>query len=99
MSINIGTKAHTAASRLAGNEDFVDLVAGLGEVAQTFMLGALKSTSELRVDSTAYARGMLDIWEALESARTGTNQRMIKPPKLDASQLSAPGSNGGRAHA
>jgi hypothetical protein len=34
----------------------------------------------MRMDATAYARGMYDLWEALQSAYTGVPISQVKPP-------------------
>ncbi len=82
MSINIQTAAVNAVVELRGSRDFERLVEALGTLAQARVIGAVNAPIELRVDATAYARGMYDLWEALESARQGVQISQVKPQPL-----------------
>lgn len=88
MSINL-QRAHIAAGKLREHPDFVEFCDGLGEVAANHIHSALQSVPELRVDSTAHARGIMDVWRAVEAARTALNPRQIKPPPMLKSPVSA----------
>lgn len=81
MSINL-LRAHAAAGKLRGNPDFTEFCEGLGEVAVNLLHSALQSTPELRVDSTAHARGVMDVWRSVEAARLELNPRQVKPPPM-----------------
>jgi hypothetical protein len=85
MSINL-LKAHVAAGKLRGNPDFQEFCEGLGDVAVAILHSALQSTPELRVDSTAHARGVMDVWRAIEAARLDLNPRQVKSPPMPAPQ-------------
>lgn len=82
MSINIGNDAHSAVVELRASRDFERLVSALGALTQTRMIGAMNSPIEHRMDATAYARGMFDLWEALESARLGVQISQVKPAPM-----------------
>lgn len=79
MSINIGTEAVNAVVELRNSNDFGRLVSALGTVTQTRMLGSMSAPIEHRVDATAYARGMYDLWEALHAAYTGVQLSQVRP--------------------
>lgn len=81
MSINI-LRAHVAAQKLRGNPDFTEFCDGLGEVANSILHSALQSEPGMRVDSTAHARGVVDVWKAVEAARLDVNPRQVKPLPL-----------------
>lgn len=80
MSVNLGTQAVTATQELRNNKDFERLLEALGDLAQKRMIGAMNSPPEMRLDATAYARGMFDVWEGLQSAYTGVPISQVKPP-------------------
>lgn len=80
MSINMGTAAVNATQELRNNAEFEKLLTALGLLAQARMIGAVGSPVEMRMDATAYARGMYDLWEALQSAYTGVPISQVKPP-------------------
>ena len=73
-------RAHTAAIKLRDNTDFQEFCAGLGEVATNLVYSALQAGPDMRIDSTAYARGVADVWRGVEAARLDTNPRQVKPP-------------------
>ena len=76
----MGTAAVTSTQELRNNQDFERLLAALGMLAQARMIGAMGSPPEMRMDATAYARGMYDLWEAMQSAYTGVPISQVKPP-------------------
>jgi hypothetical protein len=82
VSINIGTEAVNAVIELRANRDFERLLTALSVLTQTRMLGAMNSPVDHRTDATAYARGMYDLWEAMEAARLGVQISQVKPPPL-----------------
>lgn len=86
MSINI-LRAHVAAQKLRAHPDFIELVDGLGEVASNLVHACLQTGPELRVDASAHARGVMDVWRALEAARADLNPRQIKAPLVKAPLL------------
>lgn len=82
MSINIGTEAVNAVIELRGNRDFERLVVALSVITQNRVLGAIAAQPDIRTDATAYARGMYDLWEAIEAARLGVQISQVKPPPM-----------------
>jgi hypothetical protein len=84
LSINIGTEAVTAVQELRNNRDFERLVSALGVLTQTRVLSSAMSQVDNRVDATAYARGMYDLWEALHAAYTGLQLSQVKPAAMTA---------------
>lgn len=82
MSINIGTEAVNAVIELRGNRDFERLIVALSVLTQNRMLGAISAQVDVRTDATAYARGMYDLWEAIEAARLGLQISQVKPPPM-----------------
>jgi hypothetical protein len=80
-------RAHTAAMKLRGNADFEEFCEGLGEVANAYVRSALLSTPEMRIDSSAYARGVLDVWIGIEAARLELHPRQVKSSGLNAKVL------------
>ncbi len=83
MSINIGSEAVNAVIELRGSRDFERLIVALGVLTQTRMIGAMNSPVDHRMDATAYARGMFDLWEAMEAARLGVQISQVKPGPLN----------------
>jgi len=90
MSINIGTDAVKAVIEMRDSSDFGRLVAALGTVTQTRVLGAMSAPIEHRVDATAYARGMYDLWEALHAAFTGVQLSQVRPEPLGRQRVKEP---------
>lgn len=86
-------RAHDAAVKLRGNPDFEELCEGLGVVAGALVQSALLATPDMRIDSTAYARGVVDVWMGFEVARLGVHPRQVKPPPLPAQALNPTGKN------
>ncbi|HEY1491979.1 MAG TPA: hypothetical protein VGF35_05090 [Steroidobacteraceae bacterium] len=79
MSVNIGTDGVQAVQELRGNREFERLLDALEIVAGKFHLSAIDSPPEFRVDQTAYARGMIELWQALRAAWDGTKPNTVKP--------------------
>ena len=77
MGVHLGP-AHEAAQALARSEVWPDFMAGLQAVVSNATHAALTATD--RVDATGYARGVLDLYQAIESAATGV--RVNQLPKL-----------------
>jgi hypothetical protein len=82
MGVNIGTAAVNAVVELRGNRHFDELVGALGVIAQTRLLAAVGSDVAVRVDATAYAKGMYDLWAAMHAALTDTHPSQVKLPPL-----------------
>lgn len=82
MSINIGQAATDAVLALRGNEHFMTVLTNLHRVASAKLNEALFSTPDQRVDATAYARGISDVWIALEVAYTGQHVSQVQRPRL-----------------
>jgi len=81
-SINLGTPAITAISRLRGSADMEAVIDGLGDLVSKATNLALDVPPESRVDSTAYVRALRDVFVAVKSAYTGVGQVLIKFPEL-----------------
>lgn len=80
--MNIGERACKAITALRGNPDFAEFVDALGDEAQKFVFRANSSTLELRIDATAYARGVFDIWTAIAAQHQNQKPQQVKlPPK------------------
>lgn len=80
MQLNIGTAGTDACRSLANSSDWKSLREALLERVQHYANAALECAPEYRVDNTAYARALRDIWTAFESATTGVPiQRVDRP--------------------
>lgn len=82
MSLNLGDAATRAARTLCFNEGFTALRAGLGDLAQTKVNEAISSHPESRLEATAYARALRDVWVALEAAALGVRQQQVPQPSF-----------------
>jgi hypothetical protein len=78
--INIGNDGVTACKNLKGNEFWDTLRAQIYRVAVERTDAALSSDPAARVDLTAYARAIRDLWVAVESATLEVNYRQIEKP-------------------
>lgn len=83
--INLGTHGVEAARALRGDARWDTLRAALGQLALDKMHAALDSSVEHRVEATAYARALRDLWSAAESATLDINARLLQKPKLKVS--------------
>ncbi len=88
MSLNLGTPACQAIQNLRNSDQWPALMGGLAEIATARMHVALQSAPDMRVDNTAYARALHDIYVAFEAASRGVNAKQVKG--LSASGVSAP---------
>ena len=82
MSINLGNETMAAARALRFNEPFAALRLGLGQFAHKKMSTALDSAVDLRIEATAYARALRDVWVALESATLEIPQNGVERPQV-----------------
>jgi hypothetical protein len=80
MSVNLGTEAVQAIYELRSEPQFARFVDAFGDYAQTQMMRSMGA--ENRVDATAYARAIYEIWVAIASAHTGKHQTQVKPPSM-----------------
>jgi hypothetical protein len=78
----MGTEAVNAAIELRNNREFERFINALGVLTQTRVLSAINTQIENRVDATAYARGMYDLWEAMHGAYYGLQLSQVKPVPL-----------------
>lgn len=78
MSINLGTKGTNAALALAGNEPFHYFVEALEEQMSKFANTAMDAPPDMQMQMLGYARGLRDLWIAVEAARSGKHQGTIK---------------------
>ena len=79
MSINIGAEMMAAVVELRGNRDFERMLDALADYAQREVYAAIAGPVDKRVDQTAHARALHDIWEGLTAAYAGLNPAQIKP--------------------
>ena len=90
MSVNLGTEAMNAAARLRHDPDFIVVRKGLALFAGRSINMAIGAVPEMRVEATAYARALRDLWVALESAALQVPQtsmplsleHLLPPPPL-----------------
>jgi hypothetical protein len=76
--INLGTPACEAIRELRGNPDFQKFVQAMGERVWDYTRNSLESPPEHRIDQTAYAKAMLDVWVAISAEMTGNGQQRTK---------------------
>lgn len=81
MSINLGHEGLQAARALRMDPQFAVLRAAIGEFAWKKIEAALDAPPELRVETTAYARALRDLYVAIEAGATDQMQRNIKVPR------------------
>ena len=84
MSINLGHEGLQAARALRMDPQFAVLRAAIGEFAWKKIEAALDAPPELRVEATAYARALRDLYVAIEAGATDQMQRNIKLPRGEA---------------
>lgn len=82
MSLNLGTPTVQAAAALRPDPHFEQVRAGLAEVVQARVNAALDAPVEQRVEATAYARAIRDVWVALEAATLGVRPAAVATPRL-----------------
>lgn len=80
MAINIGNDAVKSIVELRGNRSFDDLISALGVVIQTRVFAAARSPVELRVQQTAHADGMYELWESLHAAYADLHPARVPAP-------------------
>ena len=80
MSINIGNEGINACNALRSNESWDALRDQLGKIAMERMHSCLACPISDRIDLTAYARALYDVWVAFESATLEISQRAIEKP-------------------
>lgn len=90
MSLNLGNEGLKAAAELRASPHFAALLGALEARAYEMMTRALESDSAGRVDATAYARALRDLWIALESGATGVPQRAVRQPRAAKGQPDMP---------
>jgi hypothetical protein len=72
--INLGNAVHMAVRDLRDSPDFRRLVEALGERTWEHIRNSLESSPDQRVNQTAYAKCMLDMWVAISAELDGTTQ-------------------------
>lgn len=85
MSINLGTAAIEALGHLRTLESWPVVMGAIEEVTTSKLHAALNSSSAERVDATAYARALHDVFIALSAASQRVNARAVA--KLGAKQM------------
>jgi hypothetical protein len=78
--VNIGNEGVMACRGLKGNEQWDMLRAQLYKLAADRTDVALNSDPSARVDLTAYARALRDLWVALESATLELRHQSVDKP-------------------
>ena len=78
MAINIGTEATKAIQEMRGNPHFERMLDALEEIALTRVLASVESPSEQRVQQTAHAHGIMDVYRSLRIAYTGLHASQVK---------------------
>lgn len=81
MSINLGNEGLAAARALRMDANFAALRAAIGEFAWARMNASLEVPQELRVEATAYARAVRDLYVAIEAGTIDQPQRAVKVPR------------------
>lgn len=87
MSLNLGNEVMSAAQALRGDTNFAALRAAMVSVVHDKINGALESAPEHRVEATAYARALRDMWLALEAATQSVRVSTVKLPKPSVGQV------------
>jgi hypothetical protein len=77
--INIGTDSVEAIKELRGNRDFAKLLDALETVINAKVYEAGRAPVEQRIDQTAYAAGMFDLWRSLHATHAGLHPSQVKP--------------------
>jgi hypothetical protein len=85
MSINLGSPAIDAIGNLRGSDIWPLIMTAIEECARAKLHAALESSIADRVDATAYARGIHDVFVALSAASQRVNPRVVS--KLAAKTL------------
>lgn len=80
MSINLGNDGVNAARELRSSPSWAKICEALRLQTVAKMNAAMEAPIGDRVDATAYARALRDLWIAFESATTATNQNAVAKP-------------------
>lgn len=80
MSLNIGTPGVEAVKALANDPHFAKVREAIREMCRVYADRALEATEAGVHDAVGYARGLRDVFLALESAATGTVMARVKRP-------------------
>lgn len=81
MSLNLGNDVSEAALALRADPHFAALRAGMAKVVNDKISQALDSPVEQRVEATAYARALRDVWVALEAGAQNVRANTVKLPR------------------
>lgn len=79
MAINLGNDALQCVTELRSNPEFRRFVDALGDFASIRTVAALAAPIPDRVDTTAYVRGIYDVWLALHAHMYGQHVASVKP--------------------
>lgn len=79
MAINLGNDALVCVTELRSNPDFRRFVDALGDFVSVRTVAALSAPHPDRVDTTAYVRGIYDVWLAMHSHMYGVHVATVKP--------------------
>lgn len=80
MSINLGNEGCAAIKDLRGSAAFAALRDALHKIVVAKMNVALDCEPQFRADQTGYARGLRDLWTALEAEALDQKYNQVKKP-------------------
>jgi hypothetical protein len=78
MNITLNNDVTAAAKALRGNPDWEKFRKGLGDVSDSMTDKAIGSDPALRIESTAFARALRDLWVQLEAATNDVPPRTVQ---------------------
>jgi hypothetical protein len=108
MGLNIGTRAVEACQEMRGNASFAVFRGELKRLWSDKILGAIACPAEARIENTAYARAIYDLWLSVEGATLGVSPRAVtasvdpsppEPPQESPSETSSEPAHETHAHA
>ena len=79
MAINLGNDALSCVTELRNQPEFRRFVDALGDFASVRTVAALAAPHAERVDTTAYVRGIYDVWLALHAHMYGLHVATVRP--------------------
>lgn len=89
-SINLGTAGVQALTELRGNRQVEDLMIAITQLVQKRLIGAVNAPVENRIDETAYARGLHDLWAAMHGPLANLHVSQVKLPVTPSASAQEP---------